>query len=217
MSESESINTYKYMESYAPFNLYHLQRIEETIDKALATHARITALRIDLHAPLLDPDNMKYDEVIFADTDSYVISRFIASLKAKIKACIKAKKKAGIRVHETTVHFVWVREFTSDSSRKHYHVLLLLNKDTFNYVGNFNEDKGTLLTFIHQAWMSALRLNYPDYRHLVHFPRKGCFYVYAKDGKSGEVYKNLIYASSYMAKVKTKFHGDNERNFGCSQ
>ncbi|WP_065429418.1 MULTISPECIES: inovirus Gp2 family protein [Serratia] len=210
----------KYMISKGKLNKYQLKRIEETIDNALVKHPRITSLRIDLHTPLIEHDvvnNDMPDETYFVKIDSSVISRFIASLKAIIKAYIKAKEKDGIRVHKTSVGFLWVREFTPTSSKKHYHLLLLLNKDTFNYVGNFNEDKGALVSFIHRAWMSALGLTYPYYRQLVHLAKNGCFYLNAKDGKESEEYKRLIFATSYFAKEYSKCFTDGERNFGCSQ
>lgn len=211
------MNSDKYIKSCGTLNKHYLERIEQTIDKALREHPRTTALRIDLKTPIIQPANDIPDETSFAYVDATIISRFIASLKAKIKAYLKMKKKEGKRVHKTSVRFVWVREFSPKTGRKHYHVLLLLNKDTFNYLGNYNEDNGALVTMISGAWMSALNLPLPGSGGLVHIPENPCYYLFGKEGKESKTYGDLIYRTSYMAKEETKYKDDGERNFGCSQ
>lgn len=53
--------------------------------------------------------------------------------------------------------------------RKHYHVILLLNKDTWCSLGDFSEPS-SLATMIQEAWCSALHLEPWQGDGLVHFP-----------------------------------------------
>lgn len=210
---------YDYITTHGPLDSYHLARIEQTIDKALAKHSRVIAIRVDLHVPYTphNPDtNDIPDEASFANSDDAVISRIFSSLKAIIKVELKATKKAHKRFHNTSVNFAWTREFTPTTNKKHYHVLILLNKDTYNYLGTFNEDKGKLLTFIHQAWLSALQIKSTGRQRLVHLPDHPCYYLYRKEGKQSDSYKALIYRTSYMAKLATKNYTDGQRNYGYS-
>ncbi len=52
--------------------------------------------------------------------------------------------------------------------RKHYHVILLLNKDTWCSLGDFSEPS-SLATMIQEAWCSALHLEPWQGDGLVHF------------------------------------------------
>ncbi|CNH05753.1 Protein of uncharacterised function (DUF3296) [Yersinia kristensenii] len=207
---------YKYIKSHGPLNKYQLKRIEQTIDKALDEYPRVLAVRVELHMPVRRPlcDMLIADD--YARTDAAVISRFNASLNAKIKHYELKQKNAGKRVRETSSRIVWAREFCPTSYKKHYHVLLLLNRDAFNSLGSFESDNGILLRLIREAWMSAINLIYPKNKELVQIPDNPCYYISAKDGKQSEAYRELIFRSSYLAKEKNKCFTDGERNFGCS-
>ncbi len=130
--------TYKY-------NPFWQQRIRETVLHALNVHPRLTALRIDLRLPDVP-----------AATDAAVISRFINALKARIDAYQKRKRREGKRVHPTTLHYAWAREFGELKGKKHYHLLLLVNRDTWCRAGDYR-DPGSLAGMIEQAvpwgWM----------------------------------------------------------------
>ncbi|SQO19055.1 malate transporter [Escherichia coli] len=102
--------TYKY-------NPFWQQRIRETVRHALNVHPRLTALRVDLRFPDVP-----------AATDAAVISRFINALKARIDAYQKRKHREGKRVHPTTLHYVWAREFGECKGKKHYHLMLLVKR-----------------------------------------------------------------------------------------
>lgn len=129
--------TYKY-------NPFWQQRIRETVRHALNVHPRLTALRVDLRFPDVP-----------AATDAAVISRFINALKARIDAYQKRKHREGKRVHPTTLHYAWAREFGVLRGKKHYHLLLLVNRDTWCRAGDYR-DPGSLAGMIKQAWCSAL-------------------------------------------------------------
>ncbi len=128
--------TYKY-------NPFWQQRIRETVRHALNVHPRLTALRVDLRFPDVP-----------AATDAAVISRFINALKARIDAYQKRKHREGKRVHPTTLHYVWAREFGECKGKKHYHLMLLVNRDTWCRAGDYRAP-GSLAGMIKQAWCSA--------------------------------------------------------------
>ncbi|EFK3817821.1 inovirus Gp2 family protein, partial [Escherichia coli] len=108
------------------YNPFWQQRIRETVLRALDVHPRLTALRIDLRLPDVP-----------AATDAAVISRFINALKARIDAYQKRKRREGKRVHPTTLHYVWAREFGECKGKKHYHLMLLVNRDTWCRAGDY--------------------------------------------------------------------------------
>ena len=143
------------------------------------------------------------------------------SLKERIKADLNRKKKAGKRTYPCRLRYVWVREFGLEG-KKHYHVLLLLNKDAYFHPGDYNRNNGTLASLIAGAWVSSLGLSYPADRGLVHFPTNGYYYLNSKGEKELLTSMNtqmdaLKFRTAYMAKVATKNNEDGERNFGCSQ
>lgn len=197
-------------------SLYHnanyLQRCQDTINLALATHPRLMAVRIDLHFP---------NNELAADTKA--ITRFIESLKAKIKANRQRKKKEDPdkRVHDTSLFYIWVREVGEQSERAHYHLVLMLNKDAFCSLGDYrvNPDgnqKPSLSVMIRQAWFSALRLGASGKQGaLVHFPENPWYWLRA-DELNSTAYKRFLKRVSYLAKDRTKIYSKETRSFGCS-
>lgn len=194
-------------------NDYYLQRCQDIIDLALATHPRLMAVRIDLHFP---------SNELAADTKA--ITRFIDSLKAKLKANRKSKKKEaeGKRVHDTSLFYIWVREIGEESELAHYHLVLMLNKDAFCSLGNYQasltdkHERPSLFIMICQAWCSALKLsNIEKHASLVHFPQHPWYWPRAEERNSGD-HKRLLKRVSYMAKDRTKIYSKETRSFGCS-
>ncbi|KEJ14690.1 hypothetical protein AB50_2269 [Escherichia coli 6-175-07_S1_C2] len=98
-----------------------------------------------------------------------MISRFINALKARIDAYQKRKHREGKRVHPTTLHYVWAREFGECKGKKHYHLMLLVNRDTWCRAGDYRAP-GSLAGMIKQAWCSALGVDVGCHATLVHFP-----------------------------------------------
>ena len=187
--------TYKY-------NPFWQQRIRETVLHALNVHPRLTALRVDLHLPDVP-----------AATDAAVISRFINALKARIDAYQKRKHREGKRVHPTTLHYAWAREFGVFRGKKHYHLLLLVNRDTWCRAGDYR-DPGSLAGMIEQAWCSALGVDAGCYATLVHFPVRPAVWLELDDDAG---LRDMLKRADYLAKEYTKVNGTGERNFGCSR
>ena len=183
----------------------YLTNIDETLKKALFEHPRTIAIRTDLRLPLN-----------FDRNDTCVISRFMESLKAQIRADLNNRARRGVRVHDTTLRYIWVKE-QNKSMNWHYHVVLLLNNDTYNHLGNFNAQEGNMAARIKKAWISALGLCTYAYGGLVHFPKNPIHYVNVNSKTYIQEYDTLFYRVSYFAKADTKKFGNGTNSFGCSR
>ncbi|OSL81037.1 hypothetical protein EAWG_01269 [Escherichia coli TA008] len=146
-------------------NAYWLSRFDSLLDSALSQHRAVSLIRVDLRFPEYMPVT-----IMDPDPDSAVISRFFESLKAKIQAYQRKKRRANKRVRATTLRYFWCREFGKEKGRKHYHVILLLNKDTWCSPGDFTVPS-SLAAMIQEAWCSALHLEPWQGDGLVHFSR----------------------------------------------
>lgn len=190
------------------YNQGYIKKIYSVIRNSLASHSRITAIRIDLRFPNLS---------IPHSGDTKIITRFFESLKAKIQADLIRKSKSWERRCTSELHYVWVKETGEMNNKKHYHILLMVNKDIYKGLGNFNQNEVCLGILIQQAWCSAINIPYPESRYLVHFPENPTYWL---DANSIEI-ENQISAVNerclYLAKHHTKQYGDGERSFGCSR
>lgn len=184
------------------YNPYWQQRIADTFNCALSAYPRVLALRVDLRLPDTP-----------AATDAAVISRFTDSLKARIETVQQRKRREGKRVWPTTLRFVWAREFGEIKGKKHYHVVLLLNRDTWCGPGDY-KDPDSLAGMIKQAWCSALQVDAQAHSVLARFPASPSCWL--TRGEDAQLQQALLQAT-YLAKLETKIAGDGERNFGCSR
>jgi len=187
-----------------PFIHNYLQRINEAIQGALREHTSIMAVRVDLRLPF------QFDCRAQSDWRP-LFSRFIASLKAKIKARQAQAIRDGKRFHPTKVHFIWTREF-GQNGKPHYHCALFFNKQTFRGLGEFNPYSGSLYGMISSAWASALGMEEHLVDGLVSIPRSPIYRI-----SRGERYDDLFYRLSYFAKLASKRFGLASHNFGSSR
>lgn len=187
------------------YNHDYMMVIFNTTMKALGDHSRILAIRFDLRFP---------DIEIETEKDSRVITRFFKSLKAKLDADLKRKSHVWKRNLWSSFNYVWVREYGEINGKKHYHVLLFLNKDVYYGLGYYQEDSRNLSAMIRQAWCSATRLTHPDFFSLVHFA-----HVYHLNKNKADIVAKVdevMACGSYLAKNVTKHYGDGERSMGSS-
>lgn len=208
----------KIVQNYGSLNPTYVERIYGTINKALNDYPRILAVRLDLRLP----DEDLRDCLTNYKPDAEVITRFIASLKAQIKASLEHRKKEGKRTFPCTLRYVWVRELNAEG-KKHYHVLLLINRDAYITLGCYAGVIGErvraegLASMVFKAWISATGLEDMKYRRLVYFPSQGCYHLF----RNGHYFKNeytaLMKRALYLAKERSKSNEDGWRNFGCSQ
>ena len=193
------------MQEYS-YNKKYQNVFFDVINQAVGDFPRTLALRVDLRFPR----DYKYSDA------GREITRFIESLKAKIKVdCIRKNKRWG-RNWRNRLRYIWVREIGNINKRKHYHVLLLLNKDFYYGVGKFYFGN-SLSALIQQAWCSALRLDSTLYAALVHFPEKGVFHLNVNKDDYEEHLGQLLSFMDYLAKDYTKCYEDEYRSIGRSR
>ncbi len=183
----------------------YLDKIFKIFQKALDQYGRVCMLRFDLHVP----DSC--DQV--TKNSNKLMSKFIASLKAKIKHSQAQSKKEGNRVHCTEVRFLWCREVSSFGG-VHYHVVLLLNHDAYRSIGNFDLESNNMYSRIHEAWGSALGIYPEDILGLIHIPLNPTYCVFRSDSKS---FQDAFYRASYLCKMETKDYEQGIHSFGGSR
>ena len=185
-------------------NSQYLTTLDNTVQDMLDDYTRVFALRVELHFP----DN----ELI---NHSRLMTRFISSLKAQLKAYERKRSKLGTRIYPNTLRYVWAREIGTENELEHYHLVLLFNKDAYHLLGSYRV-VGTLANRIRKAWFSALGDAVASESGLVHFPNNGSYYI---DGNS-PYYENqldsLMYRASYLCKTRTKVISSRVRSFGAS-
>jgi len=191
--QSENEFIYEYLD-----NLYSL------ILSASSRYPRLSAFRFDLRYPA-EQSQLDMD-------DSTIIHRFVESLKSQIESNQQSSIRDCKRVHLTDIIYLWVKEYGIDG-RPHYHFLLLLNRDAYFSLGNFNSNQNNLSKRIVEAWARALKINFRG-EGLVHFSNDYELFS-SEDGIEG--LDELFYYASYMCKVRTKRFGNSERVFGCSR
>lgn len=182
----------------------YLDKIYNTIDKAITEYPRTMAVRIDL----------RMSKSLLFDNSS-VIKNFIASLDSQIQADLNRKKRKGIRVRACKIRYVWVKE-RSTSLSHHYHLVLFFNKDVYHCLGDFKSE-GNLSHKIKKAWCRALDLDINEGSRLVNFPDNGVYWLDKNSRNFDDEFDSLFYRASYLAKLETKKYGDGTRSFGCSQ
>lgn len=202
-------NTYRglpVMQHRGPLVEQYLGTLHRVVYQALYAHRRLCAIRFDLRFPV---------EMFSASdaTTNQVMSRFIESLKAKVRhnrACAKERDPSS---PDTDLRYVWAREASQDG-RVHYHVAILLNRDAFFTLGHFTSDKPNMAKRIVEAWASALGLPAECSGGLVHFPQNA---VYRFDANSQDDLAAFFYRVSYLCKADTKHFGHGHHGFGASR
>lgn len=189
-------------------NEFYRSRIEQTIDLTLQDCPRVMVVRVDLRFP----DYYPYHEY-----SKPYISRFFESLKERIRNDTRRKGTRWNKPITSTLDYAWVREVGHIKEKNHYHLMLLVDKDVYYRLGDFNEDEGTLVSIIRKAWCSALGVPYPDMKHLVDISRLSPIYLNRNSPPSPDQLWNLNESISYMAKEATKQYGPDQRSFGCSR
>jgi hypothetical protein len=141
------------------------------------------------------------------------MDRFLESFKAKIKHNRFKAGSSGKYIHDTKVRYVWAREI-GFLGKPHYHVLILLNRDAFTTLGNFEPGRDNMFNRLVTAWASALSLSFDECNGLVHIPDKPDYRLH-KDDEQG--LQELFYRVSYLCKSATKAYGDGQHGFGASR
>ena len=184
----------------------YLESLCRVVHNTLADYPRVCAFRFDLRFP---STMHAEDELI----DNQVISRFIDSLKAKIKHNRMLARQHNRTFHDTKLRYVWAREIGNED-RVHYHVALLCNRDAYFSMGNFVSDIPNMAQRIHEAWASALGLPQGHAAGLVHVPHNAV-YRFSRDDPSATA--DFFHRASYLCKANTKHFGLGHHGFGASR
>ena len=182
------------------FNTRNLKRVEEFVNYSLEVYPRASLFRFDLMFPA---EWVCYTEQI--------MNRFFKSLNSKL-LCSQAKRvKDGLRVHLTKVGYVWAKEIET-GAKSHYHLAILVNKDSYAYLGDYSIECDSLAGKIQQAWASALGLSLEAARGLVHFPENPYYHLEA--GNWDTIFPALL-RLAYLTKETGK--AESGRSFGTSR
>ncbi|WP_287786864.1 MULTISPECIES: inovirus Gp2 family protein [Atlantibacter] len=199
------------MNSTYLLNASYAERTRQAFDAATEQYPRLAVFRADLRFPI-DSTGRR---------DERVISRFIDSLKTHMASLFSAKRHVGITCdHPTSLRYIWCREYGLQSGNRHYHVVLLLNKDAFHQLGSFDPPESgklpSLANLIQKAWCSALSLPWPQYASLVWLPSGQPVWVEQNSAEFSSQYSKAYDWALYLSKEACKQYG-NGRSFGCSQ
>ncbi|MEC6832291.1 inovirus Gp2 family protein [Photobacterium toruni] len=194
------------------FDEGYLSSIEKVIDKSLNDYSRILAVRFDLRLPKGNSDD--YIDIHDGFNRERLLSKFIDSLKSKVKFYVKRKNKEWRRNHRCQLRYVWCREKES-SDNEHYHVMIIVNKDIYRMIGEYHHN-GSLASMIVSAWGSSLELDFDQVKRLVYFPKNHSYIIDYNSSEYINQYDCLFHRVSYLAKTRTKNINRYYRSFGCS-
>ncbi|MBO1518104.1 inovirus Gp2 family protein [Oceanisphaera pacifica] len=205
-------NLYRYTKSLyrnIPIAVSHGVYIEQYLDKAwtviekqLNNFGRVFAIRLDLRWPTWMSATLN---------DNRVVERFISSLKAKLNHVYKRDSMQG-RVHYHGLRYIWARELGVEG-RPHYHFVLLLNRNAYFTLGDWNKCSGTLHSQITSAWASALDIDIFNIKGLVNV--SSTFSLIKNDGYQS--FPTFFQAVAYLCKETTKEYGNGVHAFGTSR
>ncbi|MBB3243901.1 hypothetical protein FHW68_005486 [Pseudomonas sp. Tn43] len=189
-----------------PFIQQYLNRLQQTMQCALAQYPRMFAFRVDLRFPagIQLPD--------FADTNQ-VIERFIESFKAKIAHNRNQARQLNPYAHDSKVRYVWARE-QGQHGKPHYHLAILLNRDAFTALGKFETGRDNMFNRLEGAWASALGLPVEAIKGLVEIPQNPSYFLNVGELEGQAAF---FHRTSYLCKAATKVFGGGCHAFGASR
>lgn len=209
------------MYTHNTINKKYLTTMHRVIDNAIAEHPRTMLVLVILRMPYSRINDLPYPSVY--NQKDKLLSRFIDSLKAKLRAHASRITKAGKRCHQTSLRYFWVRETGPENQHEHYHMGLLVNKDTFCSLGSFHSERNNLGSYIEEAWLSGLGLSIDDvadmgeYETLVHFPEHPLYYLNCNSVTYDDIWRDMTVRLEYYAKDYSKDYSRQIRSIGCSQ
>lgn len=201
-----SFNSMEVQSNCLPMVREYLQKLDVTLQRALADYPRVLAFRVD---PII-PDDIGNRMTL--EDHRALIPRFFGSLKSIIEHDRKRKRRNGW-VADTKVRYVWCREFAT-SGKPHYHFFLILNRDAYHRPGKVCSPNENLLNRVSRAWHSALGVEWNRQTPLIYVPDHPWYWV---DRDDEESFRMAFHRASYMCKADSKQYGQGLRAFDSSQ
>jgi hypothetical protein len=184
----------------------YLESLYQNFQQALEQYSKVYIFRIDLRLPNNPNTNHK--------ADTLVITRFIDSLKAKIKHNRDIARSNG-NYHNTQVRYAWVKEASQDGG-VHYHCVFLLNGNAFRSMGDFDSDSSNMYNRLQSAWASALGIYDCQVSGLVNVSGQWLIDSQTDEERFNQT-NDAFHAASYLCKAATKNYGDSSKWFGSSR
>lgn len=189
-----------------PLVLNYLERLHETMQRALNEHPRTFAFRADLRLPA-GFDMAPYDR------SNEVVRLFIESFKEQIKHNRSMAKQKNLHAHDCTVRYVRAREIGA-GGKPHFHFVFFLNRDAYYTFGSFENDGDNLFNRLQKAWARALGLPVNAVAGLVEIP-EGAWYHLRRNEPA--TMTEFFHRASYVCKAATKAYGDGCHAFDASR
>ncbi|HBN6300401.1 TPA: inovirus Gp2 family protein [Vibrio parahaemolyticus] len=190
-----------------------VSKIYEVLTQATSCFPRTFAFRVDLRFP------RGYK---FGETFPYM-KKFFASLESQITEELTRRKRRFSSVSEERLRYIWCKEVYK-SDNPHYHLVIFLNKDNFQSLGDFkrvirDERKCKhLYQMLLCAWSRVLGIELEEAHRAVHIPENATYKVKTFEGEEmvgNEEFTKLFNRSIYLAKARTQAIGIS-RSFGRS-
>ncbi|WP_420797865.1 YagK/YfjJ domain-containing protein [Halorhodospira halochloris] len=201
--------------NHGPLVENFLENTLEVLERARSRSVRTFAIRFDLYLP--------NDGTVLGNIEhnSEVLKAFWHNLDRELDNAQLA--------NPPKKEYIWAREVGSIANKTHFHVLLTLNGNSIQSLGNpepsFNSTfaDNTLAHRIIRSWLTALGLPLvPEFGRLVYFqkaPHDGHLITYNFHREDHNAWQHLFYIASYLCKANTKPVGAGQklRTFGCSR
>ncbi|PFG46222.1 uncharacterized protein DUF3296 [Vibrio sp. ES.051] len=190
-----------------------VRKIYEVLTHATNCFPRTFAFRVDLRFP----SDYKFEE------EFPYMKKFFGSLESQIAEELKRRKRRFSSVSEERVRYIWCKEIDK-SDNPHYHLVIFLNKDNFQSLGDFkrvirDERKCKYLyQMLLCAWSRVLGIELEDAHKVVYIPENATYKVRSFEGEEvagNYEFTSLFNRSIYLAKARTQAIGA-RRNFSTS-
>jgi len=186
-----------------------LERIRQSILEQLAKHSRVLTLRIDLRFP---SNYWGYE-------DDSLGNKYLEDFRNHLRATLD--RLPGNRNHDLMV--LSAREYDEHDRKPHFHLLILLNGNAIRGTGKWDLSRENLYSRLYEAWAFALGMQAYEIEGLIQFAngsaltsrgrnyvRHGSMLLHRGDE---QMFHDLFWISSYLAKVATKNFYDGCRPF----
>jgi len=186
-----------------------LERIRLSILEQLAKHSRVLALRVDLRFP----------SNYWGCEEGFLGNEFLQHFRSHLKGALD--RLPGNRNHDFMLLFA--REYDGYQRKPHFHLLILLNGNAIRGTGKWDLLCDNLYSRLYEAWAFALGMRAYEIEGLIQFANGSAltsrgrnFVRYGSmllERGDEEMFHDLFWTSSYLAKVATKNFYDGCRPF----